>query len=204
MSSMFTKLGLLAFLLGVMVCGYLLWDSKSPRPTRTVVMAELQTTKEIDKLYTGTFLVPAMDLNRGILKRDMASAGFEIAKGLWDKQDSQQKLEDMKVILGYCIKPIEVSFGYDELTKILSDEATMANVCSGKVNALPAPQILAANPQHDIIQGKYDANGACYAWGNRETRNAKILEQMQEDGILEKAHKRGRESLKNFLAILCN
>lgn len=179
-------------------------NSTHATKSRTVVMAELQQTKEIDKLYTGTYLVPAMDLNRGILKRDMASAGFEMAKGLWDKQDSQQKLEEMKVILGYCIKPIEVSFGYDELTKILSDETTIANVCSGKTSALPAPQILAANPQHDIIQGKYDANGACYTWGNRETRNSKILEQMREDGILEKAHKRGRESLKNFLAILCN
>lgn len=186
------------------IAGYIYLFPNYPTKSRTVVLAELQQTKEIDKLYTGTYLVPAMDLNRGILKRDMASAGFEIAKGLWDNQDSQQKLEDMKVILGYCIKPIEVSFGYDELTKILSDETTIGNVCSGKVNDLPAPQILAANPQHDIIQGKYDADGACYAWGNRETRNAKILEQMREDGILEKAHKRGRESLKNFLAILCN
>lgn len=183
----------LIFCIAICVGGYFYFVPGVATQSRTFVMAELQKTKEIDKLYTGTYLVPAMDLNRGLLKRDVVTHVI----------GSPQEIEDKKVILGYCIKPIEVSFGYDALTKILSDESVIQNVCSGNIDKLPAPVILAANPQHDIIQGKYDSTGACYSWGHRESRNAKILAQMQEDGILEKAQKRGRQSLKNFLAILC-
>lgn len=178
-----------------LIAGYWYYSNQTlSAKTSTQVVDELKGTKKIDKFYTGTYLVPAIDENRGLLKRDTLTKII----------GSDSEIEQKKVILGYCIKDYEVSFGYSSVMDLINNAGVMANVCSGQLDKLPNPVILAANAKNDIIQGKYENNGQCYNWGNRASRDEKILSQMREDGILSKAEETGRKSLKTFLSIFCN
>ena len=48
-----------------------------PKKTVSTIIASLQKTKDIDKLYTGTYLIPVVDLERGLLKRDYVKEGVK-------------------------------------------------------------------------------------------------------------------------------
>ncbi len=159
----------------------------SPKPHTSIEVA-FQKTKEIDKLYTGVYLIPVLDPQYGTLKRNKWK--------FW--------ADDEEVVKGFCKKKYEVSVGYDNLTALLSDEEVKKNACNGKTDKLPEPKILAVNTQNTIATGNYDGDGRCYQWDqNAEERKDIIRTEMHNIGILEKVNNRGRESLKALASVFC-
>lgn len=185
-----------------------------PKKSASTIISSLQKTKDIDKLYTGTYLIPVIDLERGILKRDYVKEGVKMfnplkmaekAMRLIDNKPAINEDEVKKVVKGCCFKKYEVAVGYDNLMQILNNEEYINAACKGNLSALPNPQILAVNCRSTQSQGKYDSSGSCYGWdSNAATRKAVITKAMKEEGILEKVSARGKESLKNFLSAFCS
>ncbi len=167
--------------------GYRLYCFLYPKPHTSISFA-LQKTKEIDKLYTGVYLVPVLDLQWGTLKRD-----------LWKVFD-----EDKDVVKEYCLRKYEVSVGYDNITALLSDQQLINNVCQGKTDKLPEPQILAVKPLNRYPSKNYDPNGPCYSWdSNERQRKDVIMMTMHNASNLEHINRHGRESLKSLASLFC-
>ena len=144
----------------------------------------LQKTKEIDKLYTGVYIIPALDIKYGFLKRDI--------------------LKHNQVIKGYCKRRYEVAVGYDNISELLGSKEVIDNACHGRTDELPNPQILAVNCHNTEAHGDYSGKGICYSWNvDEKMRREVLLKQMETDNILEKVNKRGRESLKTLATIFC-
>ncbi len=161
----------------------------SPKP-HTSFEVKLQETREIDKLYTGVYLIPVLDRQYGELKRDVIPNFF-----------SDEKKE---VVKAYCIKKYEVSMGYDNITALLSDQELIHNVCTGRTDKLPEPQILTVNSQSGPSTTKYSSDGQCHRWDkDKELRNNVIRAEMQNSKILDQVNKRGRESLKSLASLFC-
>ena len=159
----------------------------SPKP-HTSIKVNFLKTKDIDKLYTGFYLIPVHDLEYGTLKREMWK--------FWR--------DEKEVVKGYCKKIYDVSVGYDNLTDILNDQEVIKNACDGKIDKLPEPKILAVNTKNTIATDNYDGNGLCYRWDqNAQQRKEVIMAEMSNIGLLEKMNKRGRESLKTFATLFC-
>lgn len=183
-----------------------------PKKSVSTIISSLQKTKDIDKLYTGTYLIPVIDIERGILKRDYVKASVTIllksVEGVipWSKMaEKGMAIEGKPVPKGYCFKKYEVAVGYDHLMQLLNNEEYINAACKGNLSALPAPQILAVNCRSTESRGKYDSSGQCYGWdSNDATRKSVITKAMQKNGILEKVLGRGKESLKNFLSAFCS
>lgn len=177
-----------AVLLACVYTGYKVYRFFVPNTYTNLVFAG-QKVKEIDKFYTGVYLLPIFDLQYGKLKRDMWQ--------FWN--------DDKEVVKAYCKKNYEVSVGYDNITAILSDQKLIKNACEGKTDKLPDPQILAVNPLKSTPPTRnYDANGLCYRWdANPQQRKEILMAEMHNTGILEQSNKRGRESLKMLAQVFC-
>ncbi len=169
--------------------GYWLYNA-TKKVSVTNFQVVLQETREIDKLYTGVYLVPVLDLQYGELKRDKILNFF-----------SDEKKE---VVKAYCIKKYEVYVGYDNLTELLSDKEVIKNACSNKIDSLPEPQILATNSLSGPTSGNYTSDGLCYRWdSDKKQRNDVIRVEMHNSKILDQVNKRGRESLKSLASVFC-
>lgn len=191
-----------------------------PKKSVSTIISSLQKTKDIDKLYTGTYLIPVIDEEWGLLKRDYVKEGARIlftpmemvgktmrliqGKPVINEAEAK-RIAQLLVVKGYCFKKYEVAVGYDHLMQLLNNEEYINAACKGNLSALPAPQILAVNCRSTESRGKYDSSGQCYGWdSNDATRKSVITKAMQEEGILEKVSDRGKESLKNFLSAFCS
>lgn len=182
--------------------GYFFSKSSSLK-TKVSISHVLQKTKEIDKLYTGVYIIPAVDKKYGFRKRDLPmhylnQLGQSIGIG------SKENSEGQKVIKGYCKKRYEVSVGYDNISELLGNKEVIDNACHGRTDKLPNPQILAVNCRNTEARGDYNGDDRCYRWDTDEKmRKTLLLAQMKNDNILEKINKRGRESLKTLATIFC-
>lgn len=166
-----------------------LYQFISPK-THTSIEVALQKTKEIDKLYTGVYLIPVLDLQMGTLKRDMLTNLFS---------DNEKK-----VVKAYCLKKYEVSVGYDDITALLSDSEVIKNACAGNTDKLPDPQILAVNPRETTATRDYKGDGMCYRLDSLEEQRRNVIRTaMQDAHILDNINERGRESLKTLATIFC-
>ena len=190
--------------LTVLIIGGILFFMHNPSKPKTVVSTSvvLQKTKEIDKLYTGVYIIPAIDRKYGYRKRDLPSHFLNQAKewaGLGNGGDEQKK-----VIKGYCKKRYEVSVGYDNISELLSNKELIDNACHGRSEKLPNPQILAVNCRNTEARGDYSGNDMCYRWDvDEKMRKSLLLAEMKNNKIIDKVNKRGRESLKTLATIFC-
>lgn len=168
--------------------GYRLYCFLFPKPHASIAFA-LQKTKDIDKLYTGVYLVPVLDLQWGTLKRD----SWKIFS------------EDNEVVKAYCLRKYEVYVGYDNITDLLSDQKLIQNVCTGRIDKLPEPQILAVKPLPGGGRSpKYDNNGLCFKWdSNERQRKDIIMTTMYNGSNIERINKHGRASLKSLASLFC-
>ncbi|MBQ4568138.1 MAG: hypothetical protein IJA79_08460 [Desulfovibrio sp.] len=171
--------------------------------TKISITHALQKTKEIDKLYTGVYIIPAVDKKYDFRKRDLPmhylnQLGQSLGIGSGGNDDAK------KVVKGYCKKRYEVSVGYNNITELLSNNEVIENACQGRTDKLPNPQILAVNCRSTEARGDYSGNDRCYRWDTDEKmRRNLLMGQMKHDDILEKVNKRGRESLKTLATIFC-
>lgn len=187
------------------------------RNSSTTIIASLQKSREVDRLYTGVYYVPLFDPQYGFTKTDYAKEGIKtyinplkwIEKGQRLLNDEsfidESKGEGKKVIKGTCRKDYDVAFGYDNLLQLLQNTQLIAQVCSKNASAIPDPQILAVNCKKTETNGNYDSTGQCFGWDSSDSQRKRILlQQLQADGLLEKINKRGKESLKNFITAFCD
>lgn len=167
------------------------------KKSASTIICSLQEKREIDKFYTGKYLIPVLEESRGPLKRDMAKS---VITGAWNLLAGKTSEEETRLVVkGYCLRMYEVSFGYDNLMQILENQDYLDAARSGNLAALPSPQILAVNGQKREIQGNY--SGFCVAWDSNEAlRKRIILKTMEEEGILQSVTQRGREYLANLLS----
>lgn len=209
----------LAFALVILVvvayAGYTYMNKGSglfTKRSHTAIIAQLKQTREIDRLYTGVYLIPALDKSWGMLKSDIAKDAAEVyinplktwefLKESWEKKTIDRSDKIRKVVKGYCLKRYEVSVGYDHLADLLADEKLVQEMCSKGKNNLPPPSILAVNSRSTEQNGKYE--GQCESWdGDPQKRNAIILEEMQQTHMLERVSERGKEALGNMLNLFC-
>ena len=187
----------------------------SQRPAARVSMSTvLQKTKEIDKLYTGVYIIPAVDKKYGMLKRDIATSlaknifnpltMLDTAKSMMGEENATIQNDTKKVVKGYCKKRYEVSVGYANISALLSDKEIINNACHGNVDKLPNPEILAVNCRNTETRGEYSGKDMCFKWDNDENmRKALLTAQMKNNNILDKVNRRGRESLKTIATIFC-
>lgn len=131
----------------------------SPKSSSTI-RANLQQLKEIDRLYTGTYLIPLQDFALDYLKWDLFSK-------------MMGSNAEKRVIKGYCSKKFEVAVGYDNLMQILENQDYIKAAHKGDLSALPAPQILTSNCLSTKTQGKYDSSGLCYEWDHDRKKREK-------------------------------
>lgn len=191
----------LLILIAVSIGGYYLYVPQNGN-TRIIITHALQKTKEIDKLYTGVYIIPAVDKKYDFRKRDLPmhylkQLGHTIGIGSGGN-------DDKKVVKGYCKKRYEVSVGYDNISDLLANKELIENACQGRTDKLPNPQILAVNCLNTEARGDYSGNDRCYRWDTDEKmRRSLLMGQMKYDNILEKVNKRGRESLKTLASIFC-
>lgn len=186
-----------------------------PKKSVSTIISSLQKTKDIDKLYTGVYLIPVIDLERGVLKRDALKEGVktyfnpfklaEKAQRFFDDKPLVNETEAKQVVKGCCYKKYEVAVGYNNLMRILNNDEYISAVCKGNLSTLPDPQILAVNCISTEAQGKYDSSGSCYGWDSNDLTRKKIISKaMEEEGILGKITSRGKDSLRNFLSAFCS
>lgn len=185
------------------------------RKSATAILFSLQKTKGIDRLYTGIYHIPIMDLHTGYLKRDVLNEGiktyfnpvkqFEKIRRFVKDEPLLQGNEARNVVTGCCSKKYEVAIGYDHLLQLLQDEALVTEICSGNLAKLPEPEILAVNCKSTTVFGKYDSSGACYTWDSDEKLRKQIIhDTMQADDVLASINSRGKDALKNFIIAFCN
>lgn len=172
----------------------------SPK-TQVSMSVALQKTKEIDRLYTGVYLIPVLDRKFGTLKRDKPKEWINTAR---EKLGMEAGAEVQKVVKGYCKKRYEVSVGYDNISALLSDKELVANACAGRTEKLPAPRILAVNCRNTETRGDYGGNDICHRWDRDEAMRMSMLNaEMRNNNITEKVNMRGRESLKTLATLFC-
>lgn len=193
------KIGVLVFVLAIVLgaCMSTMFSGGVPSVSRksgSTIRANLQQLKEIDRLYTGTYLIPLQDFALGHLKRQLIP-GYKTLTG-----------DDGKpVIKGYCSKKFEVTVGYDNLMQILENQGYIDAARKGNLTALPAPQILASNCLSTRTQGTYDSGGLCYEWDHdRKKRERELTRSMEEEALWQKAVQHGQKSLACFLSAFYN
>ena len=191
------------------------------RNSTTEIISSLQKTREIDKLYTGVYYIPIIDVEMGFLKRDIIKEGlieglktqipiyglfkiYEQGKKFMNDQPVLDIDKNKEVIIGTCTKRYEVAVGYDHLLKMMEDRDFIAEICSGDFKNLPEPEILAVNSASVDVLGKYDSSGACFKWDSQpEVRKKLILTSIHEDGLLKQIMETGKTALKNIISPLC-
>lgn len=184
------------------------------RKSATSILSSLQNTRGIERLYTGIYHMPIMDLRNGYLKRDIVTEGVKLYFNPFRQVEAIRRLirdepffqgdEAKIVVTGCCSKKYEVAFGYDNLLKLLQDETLIQEVCAGNTASLPEPEILAVNCKSTAVYGKYDSSGNCYTWDSDEALRKRIIRQaLKDDDVLPAINGRGREALKNFVGAFC-
>jgi len=164
-------------------------------PERGVVMSELVAMREINRLYTGSYLVPVLDVSYGSLKRDLLKDTI-----IGDIVGGSEPLSE--VPKGYCLKKFDVGFGYDNVLDLLQDEIFMGRVCSGDLSALPNPRILAINSKSTEINGNY--TGTCWNLDqNQHLRRSVIYRDLGQGEAFKKINERGQKSLYALASLLC-
>ena len=164
-------------------------------PERTVVMSELVAMREINRLYTGSYLVPVLDVSYGSLKRDLLKDTI-----LGDIIGGSDPLKT--VPKGYCLKKFDVGFGYDNVLDLLQDETFMGRVCSGDLAALPNPRILAINSKSTEINGDY--TGTCRDMDqNQRFHRALVYRELGQGAAFKKINEHGQKSLHSLASLLC-
>jgi hypothetical protein len=162
------------------------------RPERGLIMSKLVAMKEINRLYTGFYMVPVIDISYGDLKSDVIKQ-IVVGSG-WPKA----------VPKGYCLKKYDVGFGYDNVLDLLQDESFMEQVCAGDPSALPAPRLLSLNGKTAEINGDYQ--GGCREWDldrNQKLRRSLIYRELNEGAALKKINAHGQKSLHSLASPLC-
>lgn len=183
------------------VAAYLQFGLPGSPKTQVSLSVALQKTREIDRLYTGVYIIPALDRKFGTLKRDKPLELYNKAR---ETLGMGPGAEVQKVVKGYCKKRYEVSVGYDNITALLSDREVVANACAGRTEKLPAPRILAVNCRNTETRGDYNGNDICHRWDRDEAMRMSLLNaEMRNNNIIEKVNKRGRESLKTLATLFC-
>lgn len=196
-------IGCIVTLISLCICTYSYFKKSSNIHDRISFHSALQKTKEIEKLFTGIYLVYVLDKSYGLKKRDIPSHFFNRAVDTLYVM-SHKNHKSKKVIKGFCKKRYEVYMGYDNLTDLLQNSDIIENACHGRTDKLPNPKILAVNCKNTDARGDYKGDGMCYRWDREESlRNDVLLAQMRDDNILEKVNKRGRESLKTIANLFC-
>jgi len=179
--------------LAIYKSGFYPWPAGGwSRPERSLIMGKLAAMKEINRLYTGFYLVPVIDISYGDLKSEVLKQ-IVVGSG-WPKE----------VPKGYCLKKYDVGFGYDNVLELLQDEAFMAQVCSGGPSALPAPRLLSLNGKTAEINGDY--HGGCREWDlerNQKLRRSLIYRELNEGEALKKINAHGQKSLHSLASPLC-
>ena len=165
-------------------------------PERGLVISELTEMREINRLYTGSYLVPVLDVSYGGLKRDLLKDTPLIGNIIGGS-------EPLKAIpRGYCLKKFDIGFGYDNVLDLLQDETFMGRVCSGDLAALPAPRLLAANSKSTEVSGDY--TGSCRELDqNQHFRQAAIYQELAQGEALNNINEHGRKSLYSLASLLC-
>jgi hypothetical protein len=161
-------------------------------PERGLIMSKLTAMKEINRLYTGFYMVPVIDISYGDLKSDVFKQ-IVVGSG-WPKA----------VPKGYCLKKYDVGFGYDNVLDLLRDESFMEQVCAGDPSALPAPKLLSLNGKTAEINGDYQ--GSCREWDldrNQKLRRSFIYRELNEGEALKKINAHGQKSLHSLTSLLC-
>ena len=198
-SALFKYLIRIAIIALIFTIAYLVY--KSNHKTKVDTSIVLQKIKEIDKLYTGVYIIPAMDKKYGFRKRDLLGHYVDVIE---DTVGIGSGKKTEKVVKGYCKKRYEVSVGYENISKLLGNKEVIDNACHGRTDKLPNPQILAVNCRNTEAHGDYSGNDICYSWDvDEKMRKEVLLEQMKTDKIFEKVNKRGKESLKTLATIFC-
>ena len=194
---------LISIILITFACTYNYFNNHKKPQNRVSFHSALQKTKEIDKLFTGVYVVPVLDKKYGYIKRDILKEKLnDLKERVGSNHNVVQKPE--KVIKGYCKKRFEVYVGYENISELLRNRDIIDNACHGHTDKLPNPKILAVNCKNTEVRGNYEESDMCYSWDiNANLRNSIIINQMTEDNIIEKINKRGRESLKTIAMIFC-
>jgi hypothetical protein len=183
-------IGLAAYKLGLFesMSGY--WQM----PEHSLVMSELVKMREINRLYTGSYMVPVMDVSYGVLKRDLINDTI-----LGDIIGSEPSKTVPK---GYCLKKFDVGFGYDNVLAMLQDETFMGRVCSGQASDLPVPALLSVNSKSTEINGDYQ--GTCRDLDqNPHFRRAVIYRELGQGEAFKKINEQGQKSLHALASLLC-
>ena len=109
-----------------------------------------------------------------------------------------------KKIMGSCLKECEIFMGYDNLSKLAEDAGFVQNLCLGKINMLPNPEILATQCFSTETRGIYGKKGKCYEFDNNEmVRKRYALSEMKRKGMLDDANRRGRQVLEMMTPVFC-
>jgi hypothetical protein len=187
-----SAIGLVVYKTGLYESMAAVWS----RPERVTVMSELAAMKEINRLYTGFYRVPVMDISYGALKRDLPKQLYNRFLG------SDDDSEPAKVPKGYFLKQYDVAFGYDNVLDLLRDEPFMGRVCSGGASALPVPKILSINGKSSETQGEYTGTYQDLD-RNPQLRESVILQELKKGEAFAKINERGKKSLHSLASILC-
>ena len=188
----------LALALGLAAYKYGFFGSRTgfwAMPERAVVMSELVAMREINRLYTGSYLVPVLDISYGALKRDLLKDAM-----IGDSIGGSEPLS--AVPKGYCLKKFDVGFGYDNVLELLRDETFMGRVCSGDLASLPNPRLLAINSKSTEVNGDY--TGTCRDLDrNQHLRRAIVYRELSQGEAHRKINEHGRKSLHSLASLLC-
>jgi hypothetical protein len=179
------------------LAGY--WSEPSwSKPERGQIMDKLLEMKEINRLYTGSYLVPVLDVSYGYLKRDLPQniLGHTIVG------DALGVKPPPMVPKGYCLKKFEVGFGYDQVLDLLKDENFLGRVCAGDWAALPDPALLSVNCTSTEVKGDYRGN--CRDWDqNPQLRQKVVYRELRQGETFKKITENGRKSLQALASPLC-
>ena len=158
---------------------------------RVVITSALMAMKEINRLYTGSYMVPVLDISysNGSLKHDLLSI-FPV-----DLEPSK------RVPKGYCLKKFDVGFGYDNVLDLLQDETVMSHVCAGNPAALPKPKLLSVNSKTTEINGDY--TGFCRDLDQNQDFRRAAIHLAQQGEAIKKINENGQKSLYALASLLC-
>ena len=158
-------------------------------------------TKDINKLFTGFFILPVIDKKYGYVGTAKIGHGVDTIKKI---VSDDIKNETQKAVVGYCVRKFEVAIGYEDVSSLLLNSEIINNACHNNTNKLPNPQILAVNIINTEGKGDYTGSDMCYRWDyDLEERNKVIIDRMKDAEIYESINQRGKETLKTFASIFC-
>jgi hypothetical protein len=130
--------------------------------------------RKVDRLITGFTYAPILLKKKGFLKTEKAKQLLNKINPYADESAQQQQ---PTAIVGFCQKEYEVSFGYDEVSKIVEKFINKRNL---NIDELPDPSILSANPVSSEVKGDYSQSECDEIDKDEEQRRHKIIESLGE------------------------